>query len=117
VPLLNGIYVEGNFFIGVGEAECVQHFLNIPPGYFNLKAYLGNRLELAAGIPYERGGLLKRLKISGAGGFECAVPVLADSAPLAVQAWEVLLHGHKVALFFDERNGEKVITRLGQAGG
>jgi hypothetical protein len=39
--------------------------------------------------------------------------VMKKSGPLAL----VPQVGHKVALFFDERNGEKVITRLGQAGG
>jgi hypothetical protein len=39
--------------------------------------------------------------------------IMKGSGPLAL----VPQVGHKVALFFDERNGEKVITRLGQAGG
>jgi hypothetical protein len=39
--------------------------------------------------------------------------VMKGSGPLAL----VPQVGHRVALFFDERNGEKVITRLGQAGG
>jgi hypothetical protein len=38
--------------------------------------------------------------------------IMKGSGPLTV----VPQVGHKVALFFDERNGEKVITRLGQAG-
>jgi Cu/Ag efflux protein CusF len=39
--------------------------------------------------------------------------IMKDSGPLAL----VPQVGHKVTLFFDERNGQKVITRLGQAGG
>jgi hypothetical protein len=38
--------------------------------------------------------------------------IMKDSGPLAL----VPQVGHKITLFFAERNGEKVITRLGQAG-
>jgi Cu/Ag efflux protein CusF len=38
--------------------------------------------------------------------------VMKESGPLAL----VPQVGHKVTLFFDERNGQKVITRIGQAG-
>jgi hypothetical protein len=38
--------------------------------------------------------------------------VMKDSGPLAL----VPQVGHRVTLFFDERNGQKVITRIGQAG-
>jgi hypothetical protein len=37
--------------------------------------------------------------------------VMKASGPLAL----VPQVGHKVSLFFDERNGENVITRIGQA--
>jgi hypothetical protein len=39
--------------------------------------------------------------------------IVKDSGPLAL----VPQVGHRVTLFYEERNGEKVITRLGQAGG
>jgi hypothetical protein len=38
--------------------------------------------------------------------------IMNESGPLAL----VPQVGHKVALFFDDRNGQKVITRIGQAG-
>jgi hypothetical protein len=38
--------------------------------------------------------------------------IMNESGPLAL----VPQVGHRVALFFDGRNGEKVITRIGQAG-
>jgi hypothetical protein len=39
--------------------------------------------------------------------------IMKGSGPLAL----VPQVGHRVTLFFDERNGQKVITRIGQAGG
>jgi hypothetical protein len=73
---------------------------------------LAGMASATSGADEVTGTVQKVDKMSGRVVIDGQTFVMKESGPLAL----VPQVGHKVALFFEERNGQKVITRIGQAG-